>query len=460
MDKTCVICNINVSDEKLDECRAEYDTLRTNLVLCKDNEVIERLDALKNSKNLFLHGTCRLEIINKARLAVSAAVANRKLATPASSNPDLVLKKNEKSLPEDESKLPRKKRKSTTRSTSNVFLVGQPMDRIAGSQLPTGRQAFRYYLHIKSNAHTQTTLDELAYQVVDAILIFWNMARIKTITRKNSMIKFKRIVENHRQLAKSKDRKGDPHGLRKKFEEGLDSLFDIGAEDVEEDILKNRLLDDETKAEDIAFYKDQQTLRKSRMSGHDKIFETKAWNKIIRENRQLELLIAKNAEDVSTTIDINDDMDMDIVDDDHEYEDNDTSFTHSYSTCTKDKRVLLEFSRDIMEDEGICAAADRLGMSDNQVTAVVVAVLKAGGADVMKDFNISRSTTRRKRICARLNVMETNLATFEKVCPDKCILHWDGKGLRHTLGSDPEESEEYLAVLVTGVPDYEEGKHR
>ena len=120
----------------------------------------------------------------------------------------------------------------------------------------------------------------------------------------------------------------------------------------------------------------------------------------------------------------------------------------------------MEFSRDIMEDEGICAAADRLGMSDNQVTAVVVAVLKAGGADVMKDFNISRSTTRRKRICARLNVMETNLATFEKVCPDKCILHWDGKGLRHTLGSDPEESEEYLAVLVTGVPDYEEGKHR
>ena len=95
MDKTCVICNINVSDEKLDECRAEYDTLRTNLVLCKDNEVIERLDALKNSKNLFLHGTCRLEIINKARLAVSAAVANRKLATPASSNPDLVLTKSE-----------------------------------------------------------------------------------------------------------------------------------------------------------------------------------------------------------------------------------------------------------------------------------------------------------------------------------------------------------------------------
>ena len=55
-------------------------------------------------------------------------------ATPVSSNLDLVLTKNEKSLPEDESKILHKKLKTTTRSTSSVFLVGHPMDKIAGYQ--------------------------------------------------------------------------------------------------------------------------------------------------------------------------------------------------------------------------------------------------------------------------------------------------------------------------------------
>ena len=63
-------------------------------------------------------------------------------------------------------KVPRKKRKASTRSASHVLLVGKSIDRIAGSQLPTCRQAIRYYLHRKSIALTQATLDELGYEVV------------------------------------------------------------------------------------------------------------------------------------------------------------------------------------------------------------------------------------------------------------------------------------------------------
>ena len=117
------------------------------------------------------------------------------------------------------------------------------------------------------------------------------------------------------------------------------------------------------------------------------------------------------------------------------------------------------FPKNIVADKGICAAADRLGLSDNQVTSLVVAVLRAGGADIM-DFTISRCTTRRNRICNRLNIQEEIINTFHESCPDKCVIHWDGKSINNPLGSAPDECSEYLAVLVTGVPDFEEGKFK
>ena len=49
-----------------------------------------------------------------------------------------------------------------------------------------------------------------------------------------------------------------------------------------------------------------------------------------------------------------------------------------------------------MISEEICSATDRLSLSDNQTTAMVSAVLKAGGAD-LDDFVISASTKEDKQ---------------------------------------------------------------
>ena len=111
------------------------------------------------------------------------------------------------------------------------------------------------------------------------------MARIKTIARQNALTKFKSLVEQHRNLCRNRNRKEDPHQSRIAFENELDRLFDIGAKDAVEEIMKNRLLNDDSKLVDIAFYRDQQTQRKSHMSGHDKIFEKKAKNKLIRDSQ-------------------------------------------------------------------------------------------------------------------------------------------------------------------------------
>ena len=180
------------------------------------------------------------------------------------------------------------KRKKVTRSATDVFLVGKASDRIAGSQLPTVRQMFRYFLHLQNDAKIHKIKiinEEIVYQVIDDVLVFWQMARIKTITRQNAATKFMKIVATHRNLSRHKARVEDPNGLRKKFEDELDKLFDIGSNDAVEEIKKNRLLSDEAKSEDIAFYLDQQTNRQAHMSRHDKVFKTKAMKKELRDSK-------------------------------------------------------------------------------------------------------------------------------------------------------------------------------
>ena len=186
-------------------------------------------------------------------------------------------------------KKPLKKANSIrTRANSEIFLVGQPLDRINGTQLPTKRQAIQYFYHIKNVAliEKKSIVNEyLAGEVVDTEVTFWKMARIKTMTRPNAVITFMKIVNKHMKLLKNKGRKSDAGDQRKAFQSDLDKLFDLGAKDVIEYIQNNRLLKEESKKEDIAFYNDQRTTRVAHMSGHDKIFEGKILNKMKRDTK-------------------------------------------------------------------------------------------------------------------------------------------------------------------------------
>ncbi|KAG0719363.1 hypothetical protein GWK47_007297 [Chionoecetes opilio] len=96
--------------------------------------------------------------------------------------------------------------------------------------------------------------------------------------------------------------------------------------------------------------------------------------------------------------------------------------------------VTLTFPRGVMECVDICSTADRLGLSDNQVTALVSATLKAGGADRETSFFISTSTTRRNRMLTRYHISQELHGNFLAGKPPKfSALHWDGKMLRDVL---------------------------
>jgi hypothetical protein len=117
----------------------------------------------------------------------------------------------------------------STRSVTETFMIGYPSDSISGSQLPTNRQALQYFIHLQNSQRIGKKLDRqvFAYETVDAIVPFWQMARIKTMTRKNAMLHFLRLHDKYRNLARNKQRLSDPSGQRMEFESKLDALFDI-----------------------------------------------------------------------------------------------------------------------------------------------------------------------------------------------------------------------------------------
>ncbi|KAG0725795.1 hypothetical protein GWK47_037899 [Chionoecetes opilio] len=301
-------------------------------------------------------------------------------------------------------------RRPTTRSATETFLIGYPSSSISGSQLPTNRQAFQYFLHLQSLPENtgNPKHQDLANETVEAIIPFWQMARIKTMTKYNAAQHFMTLHKKHRDLARNKGRTGDPGGKRSAFVLELDSLFDIGASDAIQEIERNRLLSREKKDKDIRFYQDQKTERKAHMSGHDKIFESRSQQQAeraarLQQREEQDMNLSQNfynfsaatqrrtAADVSTWAEP---TDSEGNAEDMDYQQPRPGCSHHQDTVT------LTFPRRVMECVDICSTADRLGLSDNQVTALVSATLKAGGADLDK-FVISTSTTKRNKMLTR-----------------------------------------------------------
>ena len=340
-----------------------------------------------------------------------------------------------------------------TRSFSDVYLIGQPSSSIRGSQLPTNRQVFQYFLHMR-NEKPNSDKRSLAHNTMDVVLPFWSEARIKTLTRPNAVNRLMILHEKYRKIVKNKERDNKPEEeKRTNFLKNLDKLFDIGSKDAVEEIKTKRMLTKEAKEEEVNFYLDQQTTRLSHMSGHDKVLEKKATEKSFREKREEKMLTSVTA----TAADVGE---ISSHEDPENREGTGTSegskYTKKIAGCSsKPSTITVHFPRPVMTSEEICSAADRLSLSDNKTTAMVSAVLKPEGAD-FDHFIISSSTTRRNRINTRHNLCQSYMNDFKESPPDYCTQHWDDKLMRNAFGETyPVES---LAVLVSGTPKFEEGK--
>ena len=123
----------------------------------------------------------------------------------------------------------------------------------------------------------------------------------------------------------------------------------------------------------------------------------------------------------------------------------------------RSSQVPLLCPKNIMDGKEIWAVADRLRMTDNEVVAMVAAVLKTCNAD-LSHFNLSRSTARRRRRTIREQICNKVLCDFISNLPSHAVVHWDGKMVKNVMGSTHEDMFERIAVLISDAQQFPEGK--
>ncbi|KAG7166601.1 hypothetical protein Hamer_G032057 [Homarus americanus] len=321
---------------------------------------------------------------------------------------------------------------STTRSATEIYLVGQPASSIRGSKLPTMRQVLKFFFHtVNESGDRQETFKE----TVRNVLTFWNLARIKTISERGCREKLTRLWEHWRSLQKSRDRAAKDKV--ENFKSQLDLLWDIGAPDAVEDIEKNRLLTPADKQQDIAFYQDQRGERKAFMSGNDKIFAAKKRKQEERVEKQSRN--REGSQPVNQAAVIRDLKPL-------------WWLTPQRKYTSKHPYVTVQLPRRILQEPALKELADRLRISNNEIVSVVAAVLRsANPPGDLSEFRISRETARRARASHRRQVAAAQREAFTP--PPHAVVHWDGKLVKNVVG----EEEHRQAIFISGRG-HEEGK--
>ena len=137
----------------------------------------------------------------------------------------------------------------------------------------------------------------------------------------------------------------------------------------------------------------------------------------------------------------------DIIDDDTDDKE------YEPAVKKKSRTVTLEVPRNIFSDPNVTAMLDRTKCTNRVTTGVVSSVLKAAGAD-LNDFSISKDTIKRQRNKKREAIAKDVKIEFEAKKQRFACLHWDGKLIDSVTGSKDEK----LAVLISGAPNFVEGK--
>ncbi|KAG7163287.1 hypothetical protein Hamer_G004402 [Homarus americanus] len=340
---------------------------------------------------------------------------------------------------------------STTRSATEIYLVGQPASSIRGSKLPTMRQVLKFFFHtVNESGDRQETFKE----TVRNVLTFWNLARIKTISERGCREKLTRLWEHWRSLQNSRDRAAKDKV--ENFKSQLDLLWDIGAPDAVEDIEKYRLLTPADKQQDIAFYQDQRGERKAFMS-EEKAGGTSREAKVETGRfAACEPSSSDSRPQTSVVADTPTEVEM---------EKKDTAIQPGRYT-SKHPYVTVQLPRRILQEPALKELADRLWISNNestfstdtlacfcsQIVTVVAAVLRsANPPGDLPEFRISRETARRARASHRRQVAAAQREAFTP--PPHAVVQWDGKLVKNVVG----EEEHRQAIFISGRG-HEEGK--
>jgi len=114
----------------------------------------------------------------------------------------------------------------TTRSLTQIYLLGTTITELTGTKLPSIVMALRLFFHhhlvMKQTVRVSSTV------VVTEVSKFWHKARIPIQDSQHCQVKLERLFEEWRLLKKGKGRRSDVQKERENaFKSKFNDLFDI-----------------------------------------------------------------------------------------------------------------------------------------------------------------------------------------------------------------------------------------
>jgi len=314
----------------------------------------------------------------------------------------------------------------STRKSTELFLLDQPLEKFTDRQLPTGEEVLRRLYSFGCNSKSNREA------VVTELVEVWGKARIPTMEIRSIKVKLESVVKKYEKLKINRKRSTDTQQAKEvHFKNELSRLFDISHKDALSS-MKNK--------EDQAFLRDQRTERKMAMGGVDQELvrkETMRMKKLARKSEMAEKEKMAKAEKLAT-VDLSDSSSPSSGPSSQE---NSPFRGETSSQVSSSPKKRLKVTPEVV------SALDRTNLSDRKATHLLQAVASSSGLTPA-----SRSTLRRSRMMTRTALAEdikTSFQEFINAEEPPLIVHWDGKLLPDLTGEGEGNLVDRLPIIVS-----------
>lgn len=332
----------------------------------------------------------------------------------------------------------------STRSQTNVYLLGSVADNITGSMLPSGKQALRFFLH--QHLDRALTIKEAAAATITTVGAFWERARIPMQKEQRARDNIIRLHEQWRLLKKNRNRPTDTQTRKEEeFLAVLERLFDIAHQNAMT-MLKVE--------DDREFLKAQrETVRRGTMGVQDLTLarqDTRRHGRHIDKHRRLQHSRSE-LERLNETMQLASSSDSDESSPNrsltrhrgHAVDDEDFATTGPSSSLAPSPAPLKRATTRFIDPQ-LSATMDRTKLSNRDGVHLLAAVARSLGHDPGK-LVLNRESFRRERMTFRATAAAEIKEAFQPSVP--LIVHWDGKIVPNADGGPNTDR---LPVLVSG----------
>jgi hypothetical protein len=324
---------------------------------------------------------------------------------------------------------------TTTRSRTEVYLLGTSIDALTGSKLPSIGDVLRLYVHKLKSTKTK---HEAAVAVIMEVQLFWQKARIPMRRIDHAICQLEELVQKWEGLKKNKARRTATQVLNEEtLSVTFNDLFDVAHQDalemirIEED--KQFLLAQREKG------------RRGVMAGVDVSLTKKEETKAMKRKRQIELKNRHEIEmaNLQQSVVLESSCSSSGTDDENTDTESEVAGATGGMISSKDTSKR-QYGKTNILTPAVLSSLDRTKTSDRNAVQIIAPVIQAAGQDI-NEYTISRSSIRRSRQMNRTNMSSQLKMGFNPQKP--MVLHWDGKLMNDLTG---DEKIDRLPIIVSG----------